>query len=752
MPKFTKEQDARLELGKLLNSLKIKIKDAEQSSEAQLKLRLCKEIITEYNESMETLSHMDDYSKRTKRSRKVAFKEIKDELKHQLAITKGIYITEQLNRIFDSNNFSTRKEHISTIKEVILFTKTATKDKKDVLKGQIQEAKKLLKELEHQEQEEALVKNTIIDQPVLIPQELEAITQEEAKVILETEVITAVMDNEKEKNLANETEEAQITPIEMHPPLSNETAISAKANDVDMLQDLLNKANENDSQVIGRKYFLDFITAHKEQFNALMVNLPEEKKATFIEDMAPLQNLTQADSVKSTVLATMSWVTMPMTVMVRSIAPSMVERFNSLLPETQDSYCKAQLKKLISETLEDMRRNEATVMHKEFDATAPVTLDKEETNKRALKPITIQQQFEPISEEGVQKALDKVLLNAQQEHQQNFVPIAKAAAQKAFDKALLQAQQEHQQNFVPVAKEAAQKAFDKALLQAQQEHQQNFVPVAKEAAQKAFDKALLQAQQEHQQNFIPIAKEAAQKAFDKALLQAQQEHQQNFIPIAKEAAQKAFDKALVKAQQEHQQNFILIAKEAAQKAFDKALVKAQQEHQQNFIPIAKEAATKALAKMLIEQKSEYLNFVKQFNVIVLDLQQKQKHNANYKNVTQVALNLYGKLKDAALFFEQPSAEGFEVFKQFCNGSFHEAAREFKQHRDLWHTIHPILKGILGVVAALTVIPALLVATTKTGYVNTFFKTPETASSKKLHQLKEMLESVENEVEQKIKIQ
>ncbi|WP_133131493.1 hypothetical protein [Legionella sainthelensi] len=644
MPKFTKEQDARLELGKLLNSLKIKIKDAEQSSEAQLKLRLCKEIITEYNESMETLSHMDDYSKRTKRSRKVAFKEIKDELKHQLAITKGIYITEQLNRIFDSNNFSTRKEHISTIKEVILFTKTATKDKKDVLKGQIQEAKKLLKELEHQEQEEALVKNTIIDQPVLIPQELEAITQEEAKVILETEVITAVMDNEKEKNLANETEEAQITPIEMHPPLSNETAISAKANDVDMLQDLLNKANENDSQVIGRKYFLDFITAHKEQFNALMVNLPEEKKATFIEDMAPLQNLTQADSVKSTVLATMSWVTMPMTVMVRSIAPSMVERFNSLLPETQDSYCKAQLKKLISETLEDMRRNEATVMHKEFDATAPVTLDKEETNKRALKPITIQQQFEPISEEGVQKALDKVLLNAQQEHQQNFVPIAKAAAQKAFDKALLQAQQEHQQNFVPVAKEAAQKAFDKAL------------------------------------------------------------------------------------------------------------VKAQQEHQQNFIPIAKEAATKALAKMLIEQKSEYLNFVKQFNVIVLDLQQKQKHNANYKNVTQVALNLYGKLKDAALFFEQPSAEGFEVFKQFCNGSFHEAAREFKQHRDLWHTIHPILKGILGVVAALTVIPALLVATTKTGYVNTFFKTPETASSKKLHQLKEMLESVENEVEQKIKIQ
>ncbi|AUH71480.1 hypothetical protein [Legionella sainthelensi] len=668
MPKFTKEQDARLELGKLLNSFKIKIKDAEQSSEAQLKLRLCKEIITEYNESMETLSHMDDYSKRTKRSREVAFKEIKDELRHQLAITKGIYITEQLNRIFDSNNFSTRKEHISTIKEVILFTKTATKDKKEVLKGQIQEAKRLLKELEHQEHEEALVKDTIIDQPVLIPQEFEAITQEEAKVILETEVITA-MDNEKEKNLANETEEAQITPIEMHPPLSNEAAIRAKAHDLDMLQDLLNKANENDSQVIGRKYFLDFITAHKEQFNALMVNLPEDKKATFIEDMA---HLTHADSVKSTVLATMSWVTMPMTVMVRAIASSMVEQFNSWLPETQDSYCKAQLKKLISETLEDMRRNEATVTQQQkLEAIAPVTLEKEEINKEPEAPIVTQQEK------------PEVIAPATQEKEEiNKEPEAPIVTQQEKPEAIAPGNQ---------GKEEIHKE-----------------PVA------------------------PIA--------------TQQQKNQVIVP---EASANKETEASIKT---YQQKFRTIAEEAAQKALDRARLKAQIEHQSKFALIAQQAATKARAKMLHKQMDKYLTFVEQFAVIVLDLQQKQKHNANYKNVTQVALNLYGKLKDAALFFEQPSAEGFEVFKQFCNGSINEAAGVFKQHRDLWHTIHPILKGILGVVAALTVIPALLVATTKTGYINTFFKTPETASSKKLHQIKEMLESVEDEMEQKIKMQ
>ncbi|WP_115707568.1 cell envelope integrity protein TolA [Legionella sainthelensi] len=703
MPKFTKEQDARLELGKLLNSFKIKIKDAEQSSEAQLKLRLCKEIITEYNESMETLSHMDDYSKRTKRSREVAFKEIKDELRHQLAITKGIYITEQLNQIFDSNNFSTRKEHISTIKEVILFTKTATKDKKEVLKGQIQEAKKLLKELEYQEQEEALVKDTIIDQPVPIPQELEAITQEEAKVILETEVIT-VMDNEKEKNLANETEEAQITPIEMHPPLSNEVAIGAKTHDLEMLQDLLNKANENDSQVIGRKYFLDFITAHKEQFNALMVNLSEDKKATFIEDMAPLQNLTHADSVKSKVLATMSWVTMPMTVMVRSMAPYMVEQFDSWLPETQDSYCKAQLKKLISETLEDMRCNEATVTQQQkFEAIAPVTLEKEETNKELVALIATQQQK------------PEVIAPATQEKEElNKEPEAPIVTQQPKPEAIAPVNQEKEKlNKEPEAPIITQQEKPEAIAPANQ---------GKEEI--------------HKEPVAPIA--------------TQQQKDQVIVPAAfnKESANKEAEASI----KTYQQKFRTIAEEAAQKALDRARLKAQIEHQSKFVPIAQQAATKARAKMLHKQMDKYLTFVEQFAVIVLDLQQKKKHNTNYKNVTQVALNLYGKLKDAALFFEQPSAEGFEVFKQFCNGSINEAESEFKQHRDLWHTIHPILKGILGVVAALTVIPALLVATTRTGYVNTFFKTPETASSKKLHQIREMLESVEDEVEQKIKMQ
>lgn len=62
---------------------------------------------------------------------------------------------------------------------------------------------------------------------------------------------------------------------------------------------------------------------------------------------------------------------------------------------------------------------------------------------------------------------------------------------------------------------------------------------------------------------------------------------------------------------------------------------------------------------------KYLTFVEQFAVIVLDLQQKQKHNANYKNVTQVALNLYGKLKDAALFLNSPLQKALKYLNNFA---------------------------------------------------------------------------------------
>ena len=49
--------------------------------------------------------------------------------------------------------------------------------------------------------------------------------------------------------------------------------------------------------------------------------------------------------------------------------------------------------------------------------------------------------------------------------------------------------------------------------------------------------------------------------------------------------------------------------------------------------------------------------------------------------------------------------------------------KLNQHQG-WYSIHPILRGLLGILAAFTIIPALIVAATAPcGYVNTFFRTP-----------------------------
>ena len=72
------------------------------------------------------------------------------------------------------------------------------------------------------------------------------------------------------------------------------------------------------------------------------------------------------------------------------------------------------------------------------------------------------------------------------------------------------------------------------------------------------------------------------------------------------------------------------------------------------------------------------------------------------------------------------------FKEVCIVAITKAKNEFKNHRDIWWQIHPILKSIMGVLAVLTVLPALIVATKSPyGYVKTFFSKCPTDSESKL---------------------
>jgi hypothetical protein len=56
--------------------------------------------------------------------------------------------------------------------------------------------------------------------------------------------------------------------------------------------------------------------------------------------------------------------------------------------------------------------------------------------------------------------------------------------------------------------------------------------------------------------------------------------------------------------------------------------------------------------------------------------------------------------------------------------------ELQKDLGVWDKLNPIIKGILGVLAALTILPAIIVqTTTKQGFAGTFFTTPETEKTK-----------------------
>ncbi|KTD50944.1 hypothetical protein [Legionella quateirensis] len=110
----------------------------------------------------------------------------------------------------------------------------------------------------------------------------------------------------------------------------------------------------------------------------------------------------------------------------------------------------------------------------------------------------------------------------------------------------------------------------------------------------------------------------------------------------------------------------------------------------------------------------------------------------YVKIGKAAATLNQELEKAGnQFFANPTATNFPLFKQACNAAIKTAAVEFKNNRSswsikAWNEINPILRGILGIVALLTFIPALIVAMkSRHGYFNTFFSKLQTDSFEQL---------------------
>ncbi len=90
-------------------------------------------------------------------------------------------------------------------------------------------------------------------------------------------------------------------------------------------------------------------------------------------------------------------------------------------------------------------------------------------------------------------------------------------------------------------------------------------------------------------------------------------------------------------------------------------------------------------------------------------------------------------------FQGPiTTDNLDTFKITCKTTLATAQKEFKKHQG-WHALHPILKGFLGLLAALTIIPAIVVqVVTDHRYKGTFFKQPPTA-------LSQAVEPVQNDI-------
>ena len=197
---------------------------------------------------------------------------------------------------------------------------------------------------------------------------------------------------------------------------------------------------------------------------------------------------------------------------------------------------------------------------------------------------------------------------------------------------------------------------------------------------------------------------------------------------------------------EHSPNGCYTAVKAAYTAFSSELDKVtlpQKENKHFVSPIKKQEtlvhidpvkdkfASSQVKAALREAKDEFGQLLNQLNLIHIDLAKRAKAEVAYPKITQDVERLKKALEGQKVFFDKPSAERFKQFKSQCQHALNTVEKEAKNHRG-WHKIDPVIRGFLGVLAALSVIGAIIVAaTSKHGYSQTFFGKPETETSQKV---------------------
>ncbi len=159
--------------------------------------------------------------------------------------------------------------------------------------------------------------------------------------------------------------------------------------------------------------------------------------------------------------------------------------------------------------------------------------------------------------------------------------------------------------------------------------------------------------------------------------------------------------------------------------------------------VAPFSATKSLNGLMLE----FDKWLGELQLKTTELQEKGYSNYKYIDVAEAAGHLQQSLEIARRNFVPPhtTATDFTTFKTSCESAIKNAGSEFKNHRSSWGQLNPIVKGFLGVLALLTVLPAFIVAVASThGYRETFFGDPPTDAAKKLQVFKDVVSGIKDD--------
>jgi len=223
------------------------------------------------------------------------------------------------------------------------------------------------------------------------------------------------------------------------------------------------------------------------------------------------------------------------------------------------------------------------------------------------------------------------------------------------------------------------------------------------------------------------------------------------LKVEEEAARKAAEEEDARKAAEEEAARKAAEEEAARKAAEEeAARKAAEEEARK----AAEDETTRLNQSLQSAKTIFddaLKALKQKTQELIDkgTESSENFDPNYKEAKEAAKKMIQTLESSAdAFFKAPNASQFQAFKKSCKKAVHEGQQELSKHRHTWDSMAPWIRVVLGVVALLTVLPALGVAiAAPKGLHGTFFGQEKTDSAQKLESFQEKLDDVEEKLEQ-----